>query len=372
MNFRPRIVLCSLLKPVDDPRMYERLAKSLNKIGRFEIVIIGHDSGFIPADLNISFLPLFQLKRNAMSRIFMPLKLFLKLIKLKPKVIINNSIDFQLIICFYKSISKCLFIYDVQENYYYNILHNRYIPIGLRRVLATSVRLIERLTKPFVDYYLLAESTYQTELKFIGKNFITLENKYAFSFESDEKFPAKFNGHITLLFSGTIAGHYGIFDIVDFVEEFHLKDPGIILEIIGYCPHTPTLRKLEIRIRDLDFIHLTGGNRPVSHHAIINAIRKADFGIINYHINPSTENRFPTRIYEYLANKLPILIQDHKPWRALIEKFNAGIVVDFKSPDFDRMYELMNSLNFYDKDIDDTVFWKDEERRLIELIERLA
>ncbi len=83
-----RIVLASLLKPVNDPRMCEKIGMSLAQSGQYEVHIIGYPSGTQVSESNVHFheLPLF--KRISIGRIGARLKAIQIVIKLKPELLI--------------------------------------------------------------------------------------------------------------------------------------------------------------------------------------------------------------------------------------------------------------------------------------------
>ena len=83
-------------------------------------------------------------------------------------------------------------------------------------------------------------------------------------------------------------------------------------------------------IKAKSHIKLIGGDHTVPHQETINYIREADFGLICNEINPSTKNFFPTKIYEYKANRLSISLQSYGPWSSFFLRYNAGIEVSCK------------------------------------------
>ena len=174
-------------------------------------------------------------------------------------------------------------------------------------------------------------------------------------------------GRVTFLYSGTISDNYGIFTAIDFIEVIHSVDPSINLLIVGYCANEKTYRKLIDRIESRPYVRLIGGNHLVPHQKIINYIRQADFGLICYDINPSTENCFPTKIYEYLANRLPVLIQNYQPWSSFCLMHNAGIEVDYKRFDAEKLLKSIKNGDFYGTGIPEEVFWKNDEEKLLKL-----
>ena len=57
-----RIVLASLLKPVNDTRMFEKIGVSLAQSGQYEVHIIGYPSGTSVSEPNVHFHPLPRFK----------------------------------------------------------------------------------------------------------------------------------------------------------------------------------------------------------------------------------------------------------------------------------------------------------------------
>jgi hypothetical protein len=66
---KQRIVLASVLKPVDDTRMFEKLGKSLSDNPNYEIFILGYPSKQPPTNPKIIFLPHPNFVRLSMKRV---------------------------------------------------------------------------------------------------------------------------------------------------------------------------------------------------------------------------------------------------------------------------------------------------------------
>ena len=52
------IVIASVLKPIDDTRMFEKFGMSLSDSGNYNVVIIGYPSKAIPSYPNVRFITL--------------------------------------------------------------------------------------------------------------------------------------------------------------------------------------------------------------------------------------------------------------------------------------------------------------------------
>jgi len=351
--------------------MYEKLGLSLAQTNKYEINIIGFSIKKNIFQTNVKTYPIFNFSRLGIARLVQPIRYLNILLKVKPKIVIVNSHDFLLVTTFYSILTGAVFIYDLQENFLRNILYNSGISAPFKYILGYWVRLKEYACHPFIHHYLVAEEGYFKEIPSIQKKGLLLRNLYVNIFNLP-RLSRKPGHNIRILYSGTIAWSYGILSILSFMIRFHNQCPEIEFRIVGYCPHGPTLEKLKKVVIDNPFIQLIGGEELVPHQKIIQEIRTADFGIINYELNPAIKNCFPTRIYEYMANQLPMLIQHYPPWSDYCLKYNAGILVDFENTDFNKLIMQMNNYHFFTKGIPEEIFWRNEEPILLDLFDRIT
>jgi glycosyltransferase involved in cell wall biosynthesis len=309
--------------------MYEKIGITLADSGKYSVHIIGYESKKAINYPNIIFYPLFRFRRISIKRIVAPWKFYKKLLQLKPEVVIIETPELLIVTILYKILFGVKMYYDVLENYYYNILYiSKYNRI-LKLLLASCVRLVEFSASPFITMYLLAEKTYENELPFLNKKFAVLENRYQpiYNFLGKPKIRSIFH----LLYTGTIAPEFGIYAAISLVKLLYVEDKRFHLTIIGYCADPVELLKVKEQISSLSFINLIGGDYPVSHSLIIEAIQTADIGLILYQPNRATENKIPTKLYEYLYNKLPFLLAFNPIWVEFSRSFNAAIVIDLDS-----------------------------------------
>ncbi len=367
---KPKIVIASLLKPVDDTRMFEKFACSLSKSSKYDIAIIGFYSKRINSITNIICYPLFNFTRTSIQRLFAPLKYFKLLLKVKPQLIIVNSIDLQLVTYLYRILFGAKIIYDVRENYYRNIRYTDTYPQLLRLPLATSIRTLEWLSRLFVAHYFLAEKNYEKEFSFTKGKSTVIENKYK---STGTKVVKKTNSKNTtaLLYSGTIAENYGIFEAINLLEKLNKIEEKFKLTIIGYCAIAPTLNKIKNKIASNKDITLIGGNQLVPHSEIIDAIETADFGLITYRKNKSTENCFPTKIYEYMAHQLPMIVTENTYWVQFCTKYNACISIDYKNIQPEVLFDKLKNTSFYANTTDMDIYWESEEKKLLQIVKNI-
>lgn len=362
---KKRIVIASVLKPVNDTRMMEKLGYSLAKAAPFEVSIIGFPAS-IDESGNINFQQLPYFKRVSFRRLLMPWYVLQKTIRLKPQLLIVTTHELLLISILARWITGTKVIYDIQENYYRNIMFTSAFPGVIRPVLAVYVRLKERLTVPLVDHFFLAEKSYVDELPFAGKKFTVLENKLK------KPRPVLKTGRnkYQLLFSGTLAKSTGVFKAIEIARLLHEIEPRISLVIVGYCAQRSELEKIQQAIGPFPFIRLTGGDRLVPHEIILAEIQRSGAGIIAYPKNRSTGGSIPTKLYEYLGMQLPILLVDHAPWVELCRRWHAAFVFDPETFDARAALNALQTQHFYPNEPGD-VYWESEESKLVARVKKV-
>lgn len=363
-----RIVIASVLKPVDDVRMFEKMGQSL--ASQYDVHIIGYPGRNPPASPGVSFYPLTKFNRLSLERMMAPWKILRTVLALRPSMLIITSHELLVIAVLAKLLAHSRIVYDVQENYGRNILYTDAFPVLLRPFLAAWVKFREWITTPFIDHFILAETGYRRELTFPESRITVIENKLKKDHTTGTpkaQVPRPKSQIIHLLFSGTLSESTGVFTAIDLAGKLHALNPTIRLTIIGYCPLPQTLQRLRAAIASSDFIRLIGGDQLVPHPDILNAINEADYGIIAYPPNPSTANRIPTKLYEYLGNCLPILLIDHRPWVETCAPYPAAISFRPDAMDAADLLEKMSSTIFYSR-LPEDVYWKNEEQKLFSII----
>jgi len=363
-----KIVVASILKPANDVRMCSKLGKSLVDSGNFELHSIGaHIHANASHAITLYFLP--ACKRISWKRVLQPLRVFKLLWRIKPQLVIVATHELLWVGVLMKILTRCKLVYDVQENYYRNILFTNAFPKLLRYVLALYVRGKEIIVTPWVDHFVLAERCYQQELSFVKPKYITIENKVEAPVHKIYRHHNT-DGNIKLLFTGTLAESTGVFYAINLAKKLHACNNAVRLKLVGYCSQPNTCDAINESIKECSFISLTGGYGLVSHEIILDAIEQADFGIIAYPANPSTANKIPTKLYEYIGYALPILLISHAPWVRMCEPYPACIAVDFNNPDVSSILEHMQNKNFYAV-APAHVYWHEECVPFINLIHKL-
>lgn len=350
--------------------MFEKMGQSLAATGHFQVHIIGISSARVPQHPDITFHAARPFRRLSGARMWRPWVILRQVWALKPAVWIINTHELLPMGAWLRLLTGARLVYDVRENYYRNIRYLPSFPRLLRWPLATYVRLKERLLTPFVNLFVLSDAGYQAELPFPATRCLVVENKISEALQAATPRPPKTDSPLQLLFSGTLAPSTGVFAAIALATQLHAREPRIHLTIIGYCAQISTLYKIKQHLENKPFITLIGGDQLVPHADIVAAAKRADFGIVAYPPNPASINTTPTKLYEYLAARLPILLATHPRWQALCNRYAAAIAFNPVQPDLPEIQHRMRTQVFYTTPPGTEILWEHEFSPVLEWIER--
>lgn len=358
-----KIAIASVLKPADDVRAFEKMAMTLAAAGH-EVYLIGMPSTTQTTPSGVHFLELVPFHRLSWRRLLVPIRVLKKLHKVKPEVLIVNTHELLTVGFLNRILFGVKIVYDVQENYYRNIRWTKTFPASLKLPLALWVRLKERLFAPLFHRVIFAEKCFVDELPFLASKATVLENKSVlppdFARRPDEK-------KIVLAFTGTLAKSTGVFEAIELADRLYEKRSDIELHIVGFCSLPDVLAEIMSRCSGKPYIRLTAGKMQLGHSRIFDLISKARFGVISYPASPHTSDRIPTKLYEYLSARLPILLTNNAVWHEITSGVSGAIAVDFKNPDVEEILVEMSGREFCKGPVDQFL-WESEKQKLIDLV----
>lgn len=368
---KTRILLSSVLKPINDNRMFEKLGLSLSKLPETEVHICGFKAPVPAAPANVFFYPLNYFSRLSLTRLSAQFKYFCLLFRVKPQVIIIGTHELLLISLLYKLTYACHLIYDVQENYYLNISRQPVYPRFIRHLIAAIIRTNEILASCFIKAFFVAEESYVQELPFLKNKYLVLQNKYKPSAQAKVtgytctgKVILPESRHIRLLYSGTISELNGIYEAIELCELLYKINPAYTLTIIGNWHLTETGRKVRAFIKNKPYINLIGGDYLVPHTQIIEAVGTSHVGLLPYHPHVSISRCIPTKLFEYLANALPMIIRQNVYWDNIINSYQAGLIIDYRNYNAAAINQQLLQTTFYQHISLEPAYWNSEEQKL--------
>ncbi|MFN7706104.1 MAG: hypothetical protein ACK5OS_15915 [Chryseotalea sp.] len=357
-----KMVVASVLKPVDDTRMFEKIGSSFARKG-FEVHLFGNGNTTNIQKLDdVFFHPHTVKNRLSLKRWFIPFRVFRKLLFLKPHVLVIASHELLWMAVIYRLFFPVKVVYDVRENYALNIKlnqKNKWIVILLSHYLTLK----QKICSKFVDVFWLAEKCYKQQLTFLPSNRVyILENKASKQFT----IPNKSQGYHSILFTGTLAASTGVIEFIDLAKYLLKEDDRFQFTIAGHSYDYNFLQIVKELIQPYPQIKVIGGSEYVAHATIYQLISEANFGFIDYPIHVATQGKKATKYFEYAASGLPIItsIKSEYAPHAITEK--TGLVWNEYENAAEFIYELKN----YSRNqiINPNWFWESAENQLFESI----
>lgn len=358
-----KIVIASTLKPITDPRALEKIGSTLAKTGLYNVHIIGSWAAVRSVPKHLTLHP-HTYPKSLGSRLGNQISIYRKLRKLQPSVLIITTHELLLPAIFIRLFTRCKIIYDIQENYNFNLRHQHIYPWGLRTLLANYIRLKEYLTAPFITRFFLAEECYFDELHFIRKKHtLLLENKFVTSTHRPNKRQEKFE----FLLSGTISELYGVQEALNFALAF--PPTAFNLVIIGHCPNSQLRKELNRVQANHKNVTIKVSDQPVAHEEILAEIGPKTIGLLPYRINKSTKNKVPTKLYEYLGLDILFIISRNTKWETMIHSHDKALSIDFNQPvNIDQIRQFINSSKGSQIIDSELIMWYNYKNSLLELI----
>ncbi|MEN7546850.1 hypothetical protein AAG747_02945 [Rapidithrix thailandica] len=364
-----KIFLASVLKPLNDTRMYEKIGLSLSK--SYEIHLMGYPAE-LPVRKGVYGYPLLDFAQGSRKRWQVGSFLLAKLKQVKPDVLVIHAVELLPVALYYRMFHKVRLIYDVQENYYRNFLYQSIYPKGIKHLMAWAVRGLETLSRNWVDYYWLAERCYAREFTFGKGKQLILENKSVLERQGPHLKSNSLSPPLRFVFTGTISTVYGAWEAVNLVKK--LVDCGLSAELlmIGKVVEIPLEKELQKLEKAFSWFRLEGGSRLVPHTRILEALEEADVALLSYQPNKSTAQCIPTKLYECIAYRLPMIIPQNPLWEKICEEYTAALAIDFVNYNPKVLIEELLTKKFYNRGNFAKVLWKEEEHKLLRMMEPLV
>lgn len=365
---KARIVIASVLKPVTEPRAFHKLALSLRETNKYRINIIGFCSKKKPVLEDLVFTEIFCRPRIHPLRLLASFKFLGEVFRYRPRLVIVTTYELLLPALVGKLFLRYRLIYDLQENYHQNVLLNQTMFGGIRSMAAGMIRLIERAAHTFIDHYFFAEQVYTSQFPYI-REFTVLENKFAEPLISSGSVATR---KTTFVISGTITPVYGVEKALTWFISLQQEIPEVSLRIVGHVPLSSFKSAIEKQVAWHPNISLNLSSKPLPYSVVLEAVNQAEIVLMPYDIVESIRTKIPSKLYESIALKKPVLISENPLWQKIIDAYPAGLPVDFsKTCDALTVYKKLLFLPLYRQTPGNEVRWEGEKIKLLHTVEHL-
>ena len=169
------------------------------------------------------------------------------------------------------------------------------------------------------------------------------------------------------------ACHYGVLEAIKWFLKLQEQLPHAKLTIVGHCPMESFSNELQTHYQSKAGVNLFLSSSPLPAAFIQEKIEQADVLLLPYHLLPSIKDKVPTKLYEGIAHQKVILITANPVWKEIVDKYPAGMCVDFLAiEDAFMVWKTLLSIDFYQFSPDESVDWSEEKIKFQQLIGELA
>lgn len=138
-----------------------------------------------------------------------------------------------------------------------------------------------------------------------------------------------------VMYHGIIIKRYGLEELVNAINLLKDKIPGLELRVYGTGEDLSLFLEM---VRKLNLENIVKYFGQVSIEKIAETIPECDVGIIPNRLNPFTQINFPTRIFEYLHMKKPVVVPRTQ---GINDYFDEGSILYFDAGDAENLANVI-------------------------------
>lgn len=319
-----KLLVLSTVHRWDDNRILFKEIESLKKLDLEIYYCVQHENNEIFNFNGIKIIPL-PIPNNKFERIFKLQKLVSKLIEEKKYDIIHFH-DPELIYLMSKVKRKrhSKIIFDIHENISSAIQDKTWIPKIFRKLISKSYRLLEtKLIKNF-DKLIIAETSYR---KVYGQKPIEILNFPKLEPEVKEKDFSTIN----FVYAGDITEIRGIWQMLKIVNKIYEKRKNIHFDLIGRFAPESLQESVEEFLIENNIENVVKIHGRIKIAEVNQILKKSHIGFSLLKPIGNYLESLPTKIFDYMNNKVVPVASDFPLYLKYLDKPNTGITVNYNN-----------------------------------------
>lgn len=271
-------------------------------------------------------------------------------------------------------------VYDVHEDYPSAMLTKYYLKRWSKKVLFHLMKFLEHISDKNFDAIVVADN-------FVYKHFNPEKTTILYNFPSlklmkdaEEKNDSVSKKEYDIIFPGSLT-RFTVELIIGIVKE--AKDRGYLIKCLLISPYIFSGGKQWVidRIKELSIEEQFLLMDRIPPYEVPKYLKLTKVGLIPLQDNSKLRANIPTKIFEYMFCRLPVITGDLPPSRQFLAKDSFGYLVDPNSCSeyTDRVIELLNDEDkarrmgdLGRKLVEEKYNWEKEEIKMKELYERLC
>ena len=319
MNKYLNIVHISTVHPDSDTRIFEKECRGLVAAGHRVTLIIQSDRTDVRDGVNVKALPK---SRGRLHRMTVTMARAFCLVLMEKGDIYHlhdpELLPMGLILRF---LGRKV-VYDMHENLPEQIKDKHWIPVWLKRPLAATVRMWERVVLNYMGV-VMAERSYSKSYKWMKRSEVILNLPMVddlVNFAPKVRSTTPSVGYI-----GGVTRNRGALIIIDALQQIREEGLPVSYECIGPVDSEVASDKRFLRAVSEGWAVTPGRMSPrdgwprIGHCQIGVAVLRS---VGNY------IESYPTKMFEYMAMGLPVVVSNFPLYREVVERYKCGICVD--------------------------------------------
>jgi glycosyltransferase involved in cell wall biosynthesis len=220
-------------------------------------------------------------------------------------------------------------IYDCEESYAEAALIRPWIPRLLRPPLSRMVALLEPALARYTDVIVVTVDSHVDRFRKTGKPIVILHN---FPLLTDFRLNGRESDGRTLIHLGSQTKDRGTHVLIGAMSQVADRLPDARLLLVGPFDgpkHEAEARRLIADHSLEDSVTLTG---EVPYTDVPEWISRADVGLIALQATKKFKTCVPTKLFEYMSSRLPVVSSDLPPARRFMGGLECGFLVGPADP----------------------------------------
>jgi glycosyltransferase involved in cell wall biosynthesis len=216
-------------------------------------------------------------------------------------------------------------VWDMHEDTYNDIKTKIYLPRLVRGTIAGIFRAFQSLAHGTLSGLVLAEDDYGRYFPGSKKTCVVHNYPMLERLADVRDIPKRPN---SLVYIGSISEHRGVFQLLALVARLKPAIPDVHLTLIGPFVSTELEARVRARVAELGIgpaIDITGPIRNVESYPVV---ARAQVGLALLLPEKNFVTSLPTKMFEYMALGLPVMVSNFPLWRGIVESHDAGSAVD--------------------------------------------
>ena len=365
------IHLTSTHRPFDT-RVFQKECRTLAAAGYDVTLIVPHSKDEIRDGVKIRAVPLPKDGRERLKKTTRDV--YKAALKENPEAIFHfhdsELIPFMLML----KLRGRRVIYDAHEDTPLQMMYQTWIPALMRKPAALFMNTLETIGSMIFDRIIAAEPVIARH--FSTRKTIVLHNYPMLGeFEQWASKPyAERPPHIG--FAGGISEVRGVFEAVEAMRLLP-DELGAEFQLAGTF-YPSSLKEQVERSKGWKRVRFRGW---LDRQTVLDMLAGVRIGLITRHAIPRHLEAFPTKLFEYMASGLPVVVSDLPRIRPFVEESECGVLIDPRNPEqiAAALVELLSDLKKAEamgrrgrRAIEEKYNWERESKKLLQLYAGLA